>query len=398
MWNCLEGLDKDRVKRKLKLIADELYQKDSNYFGPGLMGGNSGIALFMYYYYQYTGDSKYLNKSQELMLEDFEYINHSGKLGTFASGISGILYTLDVLHEKLGIDFNKDEMFRPFDNYLYQKMKRCLLDNNYDYLHGGLGYCMKLVLEPAFTKPYLEELVSIIYAKLNLGIQNGLLLPTQDSRNGQMVSNFGLSHGLPSIISITTDLCKLHVKRKESKEIVKILVDFILSNVQNPSVVGSYFPLYLGVDTNKHKSRLAWCYGDMGVAMALLKAGMTLGDQELVKKSVSILTYSTTRTNVDVEIVRDAGLCHGSAGLAHIFLRAYNYTNNAELRKAAEYWVDVTLNFSKETNKSANYLAYKPNGTVKEFGFLEGISGIGLVLISAISNIEPDWDSVLLIS
>jgi len=95
MWNCLEGLDKDRVKRKLKLIADELYQKDSNYFGPGLMGGNSGIALFMYYYYQYTGDSKYLNKSQELMLEDFEYINHGGKLGTFASGISGILYTLD---------------------------------------------------------------------------------------------------------------------------------------------------------------------------------------------------------------------------------------------------------------------------------------------------------------
>ncbi len=34
----------------------------------------------------------------------------------------------------------------------------------------------------------------------------------------------------------------------------------------------------------------------------------------------------------------------------------------------------------------------------EDFGFLEGIAGIGLAFISAISDIEPAWDEYLLLS
>jgi len=37
-------------------------------------------------------------------------------------------------------------------------------------------------------------------------------------------------------------------------------------------------------------------------------------------------------------------------------------------------------------------------GPQEEFGFLEGIAGIGLMYISAISDVEPAWDECLLLS
>jgi hypothetical protein len=40
----------------------------------------------------------------------------------------------------------------------------------------------------------------------------------------------------------------------------------------------------------------------------------------------------------------------------------------------------------------------KFGGMVSNYGLLEGIAGIGLAMISAVSEVQPDWDNALLLS
>jgi hypothetical protein len=78
----------------------------------------------------------------------------------------------------------------------------------------------------------------------------------------------------------------------------------------------------------------------------------------------------------------DAGLCHGSAGLAHLFGLMYQMTAEAALADAARFWVERTLE--------------QPgcNGP----GLLEGTAGVALAMESACTTAEPVWDQMLLVS
>lgn len=100
-------------------------------------------------------------------------------------------------------------------------------------------------------------------------------------------------------------------------------------------------------------------------------------------------------------MVYDAGLCHGAAGVAHIFNRFYQDTHNEVFKEAALYWFNQTLEMDTFQDGLAGYKAsISTSGTEYEncTGLLEGIAGIGLALIGAVADFEPNWDECLLIS
>ncbi len=99
--------------------------------------------------------------------------------------------------------------------------------------------------------------------------------------------------------------------------------------------------------------------------------------------------------------IKDAGLCHGTAGVAHIFRRLFLDTGLHDFEQAAGYWHKQTLNLATDLNGLAGYFPYIPSGPVhptQARGFLVGISGIGLSLLHTVSDIRPDWDECLLLS
>jgi len=104
------------------------------------------------------------------------------------------------------------------------------------------------------------------------------------------------------------------------------------------------------------------------------------------------------RRDVKKEFVMDAGICHGAAGIAHIFNRVYQKTGNETFKEAALFWIDDCLKKSCFNDGLAGYKVWRKDGWITQTGLLEGIAGIGLVLLSAISDIEPDWDECLLLS
>ena len=78
----------------------------------------------------------------------------------------------------------------------------------------------------------------------------------------------------------------------------------------------------------------------------------------------------------------------------------YNYTGMEAFRETSEYWYKVTFEKAIYPDGFAGYKhgSGMDHKLVNRYGLLEGVSGIGLSFISAISDIEPKWDTLLLLS
>lgn len=99
----------------------------------------------------------------------------------------------------------------------------------------------------------------------------------------------------------------------------------------------------------------------------------------------------------------DTGLCHGTAGLAHLFNRLYQATGDPEIRDATLAWLRHTLDMQIPGKDYAGLLSWVVSQPGEgrwegEHGFLTGIAGVGLALLAAVTEIEPSWDRVLLLS
>ncbi len=154
---------------------------------------------------------------------------------------------------------------------------------------------------------------------------------------------------------------------------------------------------------SSNPSRLAWCYGDPGIAATLLATARAVGEPDWEKEAIAIGLHSAARPEATA-LIRDAGLCHGSAGLGHLFNRLYQATGEERFAEAARHWLLHVMSFQVRGEGVAGYRAWEVNPETKEpgwrpdAGFLEGATGIGLALLGAVSNVDPAWDRVLLLS
>ena len=89
------------------------------------------------------------------------------------------------------------------------------------------------------------------------------------------------------------------------------------------------------------------------------------------------------------------GLCHGTAGIAHIFNRAYHYTGIDDFRESAHYWFKQTI---KEVPTAVELNRASLEQLKIELPLLLGLCGTGLALMSAVDDIEPGWDSCMFLS
>ena len=85
------------------------------------------------------------------------------------------------------------------------------------------------------------------------------------------------------------------------------------------------------------------------------------------------------------DMVLDADICHGTAGIAQFFRRMYFNTGNNQFLSANQFWIDETLKMAKWGKEgAAGFKAWteEPVEWVNEYTFLKGVAGIGLALYS----------------
>jgi lantibiotic biosynthesis protein len=215
--------------------------------------------------------------------------------------------------------------------------------------------------------------------------------------------NLGVSHGVPGAINFLAQAAELGVAGAES--LARDAGAWLLSQqriYRNGSRFGHEFvsdPM-----ENAAGSRVAWCYGDLGISAALISSMRRLKHSDWELQALDIARAVALRRTEDGD-VRDAGLCHGAIGNAHIFNRLYAATGEHSFLDAMHFWLRVGLSMRRPGMGLAGFNAWQPPlvGEAERdpwqpvAGFLEGIGGIGLALLGFLAPIEPAWDQLLMV-
>ena len=370
----------------------------------GVLGGQSGVALFQFYSAKYFDNDSFSNNGVEILSSCFDKINDGYNLPTYCNGITGFSWALQFLFDKSFIDIDLDETLAPFDEYLLKSMRLDFSKKNYDFLHGALGYAFYFLKRYNKTqnntlkRNYFNNLNEVITYFSNTAIIRGDSLIWEsiiDPAKNNIGINFSLSHGMSSIINFLSRTAKIDPLKEESTKLLRGAIKSILKfKSGSPESTLSLFPSYIEADKMiQYNSRVAWCYGDLGIALSLYKAGISIEDEEIITEAIKIAKRTSKRLRKETAVY-DAGLCHGSFGIHQIYRNFNSYFDKSLL----DFWVKDGLKYSV----SGKYgLFGKYNAQSKEYtnelNLLEGISGIGLSLIDFVSESTSDWDECLLL-
>ena len=328
---------------------------------------------------------------------------------TYCTGFSGVGWLYEYLSQRKLIDYDTNILLEEFDSYLEKTLQKYMIEKYYDFLHGGVGVAFYFSKRAAKKKELITVLNRFLedLEKMSTPQEDGAIkwISSLGDRDSKWGYNISLSHGMSSIIAVLSKIYEIDgVNKEKTRMLLRGAVQYILAQEIDKDKYGSYFSNFALESTPIiFKSRLAWCYGDLGIASALFQAGKALKEENWVTKAVEVLLFAATqRRNLQENSVTDAILCHGAAGIGHIFYRAWWNTKLPEFKDAADYWFEQTLKMATFKDGFAGYkILDVQDGKavwINRANILEGISGIGLALLTYYYQIEPTWDECLLLS
>jgi hypothetical protein len=224
-----------------------------------------------------------------------------------------------------------------------------------------------------------------------------LLPPNHRGRAPDGYWNLGIPHGIPGVIALLARYVAAGIEAPRAKALLDGAIRFMLS-VAAVGPAHGRFPPWLPND-KVISSRLAWCYGDLGIATALLGAGVLAREAMWQREGIALAHACAART-LEQAHIRDASICHGAAGIAHMFHRMARATGDESLLIAARAWIVETMRMQTDAPIAGFPRVFESGG---EFQFeedatlLTGCVGVALVLHAAISEVEPRWDRLLLV-
>jgi hypothetical protein len=150
-------------------------------------------------------------------------------------------------------------------------------------------------------------------------------------------------------------------------------------------------PFWYPTSSNRvGQSRLAWCYSDLGIAVALDHAARALRQpswaQEARRTAENAAGVSMGESKVD-----DAAICHGAAGAGLLFFGLSESLGSPTLRAAAYTWFTRVEGLRQPEAPLAGFRFKRREGWVDQVDVIEGVSGIGLALELACSPDEVEW-------
>lgn len=368
----------------------------------GLYNGQFGILLFLYYYSIYSNNKKNIRSFTDAYAEKLVNQLYSERIPTFCSGLSGILYLFEYLREQQFIDIDMDDVEMEFNQYLIYCMEQFISVRNYDFMHGALGIGLYF-LKNKKNKQTVLKLIEFLNDTANKDHKNNIYKwKSLLNEDGAIGYNISLCHGISSIVLFMSRTITNHIEHDKSSELLEGAVNYLLSQEIDNNLYGSYFPSQSLENENSYlgRSRMGWCYGDLGVAYSIYVAGKTLNRKEWIEKGMHILIDSTERKNANENYVADAGLCHGSAGIAMVYKRLFLETENQLFLETSRFWLNQTLLFSNHADGLSGYKSYRGRDKESEcdYSLLSGISGIGLMYTSYLMRDKQTWDEMFLLS
>lgn len=365
-----------------------------------LLSGYAGVALFkMNYIRHFLSNSQSVDNS--FILEPINKFSAFQDLTNtspnFCGGISGILWYIKYLNSLDILEIDTEDVISSFKSYLLETILNYIDNDNFDFFYGACGIFMVLMEYQSLSTSEIEQIEKKILLKEVKIDKNESTFFFKFKKEVDSY-DMGMAHGLCAFISIFSK----HSHNSDIVNAVSNSINFINSN-RNKTIQHALFPYSVTKNVEKktdEDSRLAWCYGDLSIALAFWNAGKNLKQEVWKQKAIEIMLHSAKRKDLKENGIVDASICHGTAGVAHIFNYFFKQTKIEEFDHARWYWLEQTLQMKKFDDGLAGFKTLQGNGWQSDLGLLEGISGIGLVLLEFLNEDTNannlNWDGSLL--
>jgi lantibiotic modifying enzyme len=401
--NKQSGRMRQDIMNKLHQIESELSAE-----GPAnlsLYSGAMGQAMFYIHLYELTDNEIFLENAQRLIADSIEKLAEADLIHTLAGGFTGIAWTVNYFAKKGYLEDDVDNLFEDVDNYIYQAGRKNLSDGIYDFLHGGLGPVLFALdrLPAQNATSFIEDAVMAIDAIKQEDDNGYKWIDTFSPGDDNIKFNFGLAHGMPGIILMLLKIYSQGQCQAKTADLVRGAIRWMLHYKNGKSEFISLYPSYVYRDKENTpdnlNSRLAWCYGDLSIAWMFWYAGKILNEPLWQQEALAIMDHALKRDEPLHNVNLDAAFCHGAAGLAHLFGKFYRETNDSRYLERSTFWIDKTLALSKFPETLSGYKSFMAptKQWIPSTGLLEGIAGIGMVLVTHLNH-DSAWDECLLLS
>jgi lantibiotic modifying enzyme len=383
----LEGESAARALAAAEAIFQDLAADPGIAIGPGLNRGLAGLALFFAYYERARGDAGagelaglYLERAIAELAE--RPLSSSG----LYHGFTGVAWVVEHLaggeaaaDEEDGEDVNEE-----IDATLLQILRGQPWRGEFDLLSGLVGWGV-YALE-RLPRPAAAAMLPLIVDRLGECAEprdRGVVW--RDPGNAAREPDRGMAHGSAGVIALLARMFREGAAGPAAASLLDEAVEGVL-----------------GRRAEGEPGELAWCAGGAGLSVALLAAAGACGRDDWELAAGRLAAASAARRTEDAEGF-DPALCHGTAGLSHLFHRLYHATGDPALLAAARRWMEHTLARRRPGEGIGGYLCRGRQvdggiGWLADPAFLGGAAGIGLALLAAVSPIEPAWDRLLLFS
>lgn len=403
----LEGADAERALRIGEDIGLALAGQAPRDLGPSLAGGASGLAMFFAYLGLAQGEglsgpcAGLAGTWMERALEASPRVGDNLGLHTGHTGIAWALDHLEGLgHPPWDEDINDvlDETIAFHLDCPATRWRAELIDGL-----AGVGLYLLDRRGRGRSAGLLARVLDLLVAKSERSQGTATWYEAPETLFPEMLEampgglyNLGVSHGIPGIIGF---LAQAAGRVAGAGALLDAAVPWLLGQ-KDHHADGSFFGAGFGrrdLARNPDGHPLAWCYGDLGIALVLLAAARRRANPAWEEEAVALALACALRQDPR-RGVEDACLCHGAFGNAHLFNRLFQATGEPALREAA--LGRYRLGFGMRTGPSscAGFLPrnHDPGFPDRAFELLCGISGIGLALLAGATAVEPAWDRILL--
>jgi lantibiotic modifying enzyme len=345
-------------------------------------------------------------------IENEGYRIHLGMFG----GLAGLCFAVNFLSHD-GLRYQKFSM--TLDELLIQRLAKTIrlpepfigkvAFSDYDLINGPAGIGAYLLLRYQTNKEAALALESTFDRLLFLSeYQNDKLrffIPPELQATARHLERFpdgctdcGLAHGVPGPLAFMSLAYLNGVRSSSSSEAIRRIADWLLTQ-RYYDEWGVNWPYAVGPHNTSHEkfTRAAWCYGAPGVARALWLAGSALQDGRFIETALEAM-HTVRRRPIEMRGIPSPILCHGIAGLLQITLRFANDTDDVYFYDMASELIQQLLSLF-EPESLLGFRNIQSDGCkIDDPGILEGSAGVILTLLAAVTDTEPVWDRMLLLS
>ena len=397
VWRCVvpDGPLRDDLTAAAGAIVEDLVRQWRSIRSPWLINGLAGVAVCLDYARE-CGVISDPDLPSELLRSATEGAEmHAPDLSLFF-GHTGLATTESIL----GCDaVDTDGWALRLDDVLVSVLTEPPLLYSHDLFRGLSGMAVY-----ALNRSHSDQrgvLIPLIVGHLESLLVNGETGVTWMTHERLATppglepsyADFGMPHGTAGALGAMSRL--VAAANGSTPHASRTLIEVVAATQaarlsDNP---GELFPCAISDGKRHAPTRLGWCYGDLAVSTSLYAAGTALGNSSTTRSAVDI---ALSCAKVPPKGVGDSTLCHGPAGVAHLFSQWYSATGLVQFQTAAMQWFSCALADRVLDAPFGGFRSLRNGHWEFAPGFLRGAAGIAAAFLSACHPIYPRWSRLLL--